>query len=169
MAAGGDDPQRPGLMRLHLCVVGRLRAGPERALVEDYLARLERTGRPLGLGPVQEHEVEDKRGGGMAAEGALLTRAIPEGAALCVLDERGKVLSSPEFAQALAGWRDGGRQDAAFVIGGADGVDPSLRGRADLAISFGRMVWPHMLVRVMLAEQLYRAATILAGSPYHRV
>ena len=156
-------------MRLHLCAVGRLRAGPERDLVDDYLQRLDRTGRPLGLGPAVEHEVEDKKGGGMAAEGLLLSRAIPEGAALCVLDERGKTLSSPEFAQALAQWRDAGRQDAAFVIGGADGVDPALRARADLAISFGRMVWPHMLVRVMLAEQLYRAATILAGSPYHRV
>jgi 23S rRNA (pseudouridine1915-N3)-methyltransferase len=156
-------------MRLHLCAVGRLRAGPERALVDDYMTRLERTGRPLGLGPVTEHEVEDKRGGGMAAEGALLARAIPEGAALCVLDERGRVLSSPEFAHVLAGWRDAGRQDAALVIGGADGVDPGLRARADLVISFGRMVWPHMLVRVMVAEQLYRAATILSGSPYHRV
>jgi 23S rRNA (pseudouridine1915-N3)-methyltransferase len=156
-------------MRLHLCVVGRLRAGPERELVDDYLARLERTGRPLALGPVAEHEVEDKRGGGMAAEGGLLSRAIPDGAAICVLDERGKLLSSPEFAKALAGWRDAGRQDAAFVIGGADGVDPMLRDRADLVISLGQMVWPHMLVRVMLAEQLYRAATILAGSPYHRV
>jgi 23S rRNA (pseudouridine1915-N3)-methyltransferase len=156
-------------MRLHLCAVGRLRAGPERALVDDYLQRLERTGRPLGLGPVTEHEVEDKRGGGMAAEGALLSRAIPDGAALCVLDERGKLLSSPEFADVLAQWRDGGRQDAALVIGGADGVDPSLRARADLVLSFGRMVWPHMLVRVMLAEQMYRAATILSGSPYHRV
>jgi 23S rRNA (pseudouridine1915-N3)-methyltransferase len=156
-------------MRLHLCAVGRLRTGPERDLIDDYLARLDRTGRPLGLGPVSEHEVEDKKGGGMAAEATLLSRAVPEGAALCVLDERGKILSSPEFAQALAGWRDGGRQDAAFVIGGADGVDPGLRARADLVISLGRMVWPHMLVRVMLAEQLYRAATILAGSPYHRV
>lgn len=156
-------------MRLHLCAVGRLRAGPERELVDDYLQRLDRTGRPLGLGPATEHEVEDRKGGGMAAEGALLSRVIPDGAALVVLDERGKTLSSPEFAQALAGWRDGGRQDAAFVIGGADGVDPTLRARADLAVSLGRMVWPHMLVRVMLAEQLYRAATILAGSPYHRV
>ncbi|MBY0352524.1 23S rRNA (pseudouridine(1915)-N(3))-methyltransferase RlmH [Tabrizicola sp.] len=156
-------------MRLHLCAVGRLRAGPERDLVDDYLQRLERTGRPLGLGPVSEHEVEDRRGGGMAAEGLLLSRAIPEGAALCVLDERGKPLSSPEFAAALAGWRDAGRQDAAFVIGGADGLDPGLRARADLVVSLGRMVWPHMLVRVMLAEQLYRAATILSGSPYHRV
>jgi 23S rRNA (pseudouridine1915-N3)-methyltransferase len=156
-------------MRLHLCAVGRLRSGPERDLVDDYLHRLDRVGRPLGLGPVAEHEVEDRRGGGMAAEGALLARSVPDGAALCVLDERGKSLSSPEFALALAGWRDSGRQDAAFVIGGADGVDPALRARADLALSFGRMVWPHLLVRVMLAEQLYRAATILGGSPYHRV
>ena len=156
-------------MKLHLCAVGRLRAGPERALVDDYLQRLERTGRPLGLGPVTEHEVEDRRGGCMAAEALLLGRTVPEGAALCVLDERGKTLSSPEFAQALCGWRDGGRQEAAFVIGGADGVAPDLRARADLVLSFGPMVWPHMLVRVMLAEQLYRAATILAGSPSHRL
>lgn len=156
-------------MRLHLCAVGRLRAGPERDMVDDYLSRLDRTGRPLGLGPVSEHEVEDKKNLGMAAEAVLLSKVVPEGAALCVLDERGKTLSSPEFAATLAAWRDAGRQDAAFVIGGADGIDPALRARADLAVSLGRMVWPHMLVRVMLAEQLYRAATILAGSPYHRV
>jgi 23S rRNA (pseudouridine1915-N3)-methyltransferase len=156
-------------MRLHLCAVGRLRAGPERALVDDYLDRLGKTGRALGLGPVAEHEVEDKRGGGMAAEAELLGRAVPAGAVLCVLDERGRSLTSPEFAAQIARWRDGGRQDAAFVIGGADGLDAGFRARADLAISFGAMVWPHMLIRVMLAEQLYRAATILAGSPYHRV
>jgi len=155
-------------MRLHLCAVGRLRAGPERALVDDYLDRLGKTGRALGLGPVAEHEVEDRRGGGMAAEAELLSRTVPAGAALCVLDERGRAMSSPDFAAQLARWRDGGRQDAAFLIGGADGIDPALRARADLAVSFGAMVWPHMLVRVMLAEQLYRAATILAGHPYHR-
>lgn len=104
----------------------------------------------------------------MSAEGGLLARAIPVGSVIVVLDERGRTLSSPELAGQLALWRDGGQQDAAFVIGGADGIDPALRSRADLAISFGRMVWPHMLVRVMLAEQLYRATTILAGSPYHR-
>jgi 23S rRNA (pseudouridine1915-N3)-methyltransferase len=155
-------------MRLHICAVGRLRAGPERDLVDDYLQRCDRSGRPLGIGPVAEHEVEDKRGGGMAAEGDLLTRAVPVGAVLVVLDERGKTLSSPEFANQIAAWRDGGQQDAAFVIGGADGIDPALRAKADLAISFGRMVWPHLLIRVMLAEQLYRAVTILGGSPYHR-
>jgi 23S rRNA (pseudouridine1915-N3)-methyltransferase len=155
-------------MRVHLCAVGRLKAGPERALVDDYFTRFDRTGRPLGLGPLTEHEVEDRKAIGIAAEGTLLARSLPAGAFVAVLDERGAVLSSPEFAAELARWRDGGRQDVAFVIGGADGIDPSLRARADFALSFGRMVWPHMLVRVMLAEQLYRAATILAGGPYHR-
>jgi 23S rRNA (pseudouridine1915-N3)-methyltransferase len=156
-------------MRLHLCAVGRLRAGPERDLVDDYLARLDRTGRPWALARRPNMRSRTRRAAAWRPKAVLLARAIPDGAALCVLDERGKTLSSPEFAQMLAQWRDGGRQDAAFVIGGADGVDPALRARADLAISFGRMVWPHMLVRVMLAEQLYRAATILSGSPYHRV
>ncbi len=156
-------------MRAHLCAVGRLRSGPERALFDDYVQRFDRTGRALSLGPFALHEVEDKKNAGMEAEGELLSRAIPSGALIACLDERGKVLSSPEFATQLATWRDGGRQDVAFVIGGADGIAPSLRARADFSLSFGRMVWPHMLVRVMLAEQLYRAASILAGSPYHRV
>ena len=114
-------------------------------------------------------EVEDRKGGGKPAEAALLSRQIPDGAAVIALDERGRLLSSPDFAAALARFRDDGRSDAVFLIGGADGLDPSLRDRADLMLSFGAMVWPHMLARVMLAEQLYRAATILAGSPYHRV
>ena len=155
-------------MRVHLIAVGRLRAGPERDLVTDYFQRFDRTGRPLGLGPVVEHEVEDKKNLGMAAEAELLARAVPAGGVLVTLDERGKVMSSPEFAAMLARWRDGGRQDVAFVIGGADGIDPSLRAKADASVSFGAMVWPHMLVRVMIAEQLYRAATILGGGPYHR-
>ncbi len=156
-------------MRVHLCVVGRLRAGPERDLIDDYFKRFDRTGRALSLGPVSVHEVEDRKGGGMAAEAVLLRKAIPNGATLCVLDERGRVESSPEFSKRLARWRDDGVQDLAFVIGGADGIDPALRSEADFALSFGQMVWPHMLVRVMLSEQLYRAASILAGSPYHRV
>ena len=155
-------------MRIHVCAVGRLRPGPERSLFDDYQTRFDRTGRALGLGPLTEHEVEDKRGGGMEAEAELLARAVPAGALLAVLDERGRAMSSPEFAGQLARWRDGGRQDVAFVIGGADGIAPILRDRAELALSFGTMVWPHLLVRVMLAEQLYRAATILGGGPYHR-
>lgn len=155
-------------MRVQICAVGRLRAGPERDLYQDYLTRFDRTGRALALGPAELREVEDKKGGGMPAEAALLTKSIPDGALICAMDERGKTLSSPIFAQQLANWRDQGRQDVAFVIGGADGIDPSLRNRADFKLSFGQMVWPHMLVRVMLAEQLYRAASILANAPYHR-
>ena len=155
-------------MRVTLCVVGRLRAGPERELIDDYITRFDRTGRALGLGPVDLREVEDRKGGGMAAEAALLRRALPDGAAVIALDERGKLRTSPEFAQDLARWRDDGRSDLAFIIGGADGIDPGLRADCDDALSFGKMVWPHMLVRVMLAEQLYRAASILAGAPYHR-
>lgn len=104
----------------------------------------------------------------MAAEAVLLRKAIPSGAAIVVLDERGKVMASPKFAARLADFRDAGRSEVALIIGGADGIDPDLRAEADLALSFGAMVWPHMLVRVMLAEQLYRAVSILAASPYHR-
>ncbi|WP_417586497.1 23S rRNA (pseudouridine(1915)-N(3))-methyltransferase RlmH [Pararhodobacter oceanensis] len=155
-------------MRVHLCAVGRIRSGPERDLIDDYLKRFDRSGRAFSLGPAREHEVEDKRGGGMEAEAALLARACPAGALRVVMDERGAQMSSPEFARKLGQWRDQGAQDLAFFIGGADGLAPELRGQADAAVSFGAMVWPHALVRVMLAEQLYRAATILAGGPYHR-
>ena len=156
-------------MRLHICAVGRMRAiDAERPLFDDYLTRFNRSARPLGLGPLAEHEVEDRKGGGIVAEAELLARTVPVGAHLVAMDERGAVLSSPEFAAQIAKWRDEGRQDLAFIIGGADGIAPDLRNRADTALSFGRMVWPHMLVRVMLAEQLYRAVTILAGGPYHR-
>ncbi len=155
-------------MRVHICAVGRLRAGPERDLIDDYLTRFDRTGRTLGLGPATVHEVEDRKGGGMRAEAALLERAIPLGSVMVALDERGTIMSSPKFAQKLAGWRDDGCNDLAIVIGGADGIAPVLRDTANLKLSFGQMVWPHMLARVMLTEQLYRTATILAGGPYHR-
>jgi len=156
-------------MRVHILAVGRMKSGPEAGLVRDYCERFDRTGRALGLGPCALREVEDRKGGGSIAEAALLGAAIPEGAKIVALDERGRLVTSPEFAETLAGWRDAGTRDAAFLIGGADGLTEELRARADLALSFGKMVWPHMLARVMLAEQLYRAATILAGSPYHRV
>ncbi|MDE0590861.1 23S rRNA (pseudouridine(1915)-N(3))-methyltransferase RlmH [Halocynthiibacter sp. C4] len=155
-------------MRVHICAVGRLRSGPERDLIDDYLTRFDRTGRALSLGPVQVHEVEDKKGLGSEEEARLLSRVIPDNALVAILDERGKVIPSPTFAQTLAHWRDDGQSDVAFVIGGADGLAKSLRASADFRLSFGAMVWPHMLARVMLTEQLYRAATILAGSPYHR-
>ena len=155
-------------MKVKIVAVGRLRAGPEADLVSDYLDRFGKTGRSLGLGPASVQEVEAKKGG-MDAEGELLSKAVAGSQIVCTLDERGKVLTSPDFANILAKWRDEGRAEVAFVIGGADGIDPKLRAHADYSLSFGKMVWPHMLVRVMLAEQLYRAASILAGSPYHRV
>ena len=155
-------------MRVHICAVGRMRAGPEKTLIDDYLTRFDRTGRPLGLGPARVAEVDDRKGGGMQAEAALLRKSLPAGAVTCALDERGKTMSSPQFAARLARWSDDGRPDLAFIIGGADGIAADLRAEAEFTLSFGAMVWPHMLVRVMLAEQLYRAATILAGGPYHR-
>ena len=151
-----------------ILAVGRLKAGPEADLVADYLARFARTGRPLGLGPARVIEVEDRRGGGPAGEAALLAASLPKGAFLAALDERGDPLDSPAFAAMLAGAADAGRRDWAFAIGGADGLDAGFRQRADRLVSFGPMVWPHMLVRAMLAEQLYRAVSILAGTPYHR-
>ncbi|NNU78842.1 23S rRNA (pseudouridine(1915)-N(3))-methyltransferase RlmH [Halovulum dunhuangense] len=155
-------------MRVTIAAVGRLRAGPEKDIFDDYARRFERTGRPLGLGPLSLLEVEAKKGGGMGAEAPLLEGACPQGALRVVLDERGAQLDSPALAERIAGWRDEGRRDMCLMIGGADGLAPDLRDRADFSLSFGRMVWPHMLVRVMLAEQLYRAASILAGTPYHR-
>ncbi|SFJ65802.1 23S rRNA (pseudouridine(1915)-N(3))-methyltransferase RlmH [Jannaschia pohangensis] len=154
-------------MKLQLIAVGRLRKGPEKVLVDDYLDRFAKAGRGLGLPPLHLAEVEGK-GAGMAPEAEAIERALTPGALIAILDERGQVMSSPDFADRLGQWRDQAR-DVSFVIGGADGIDPALRARADVAISFGSMVWPHMLVRVMLSEQLYRAASILAGSPYHRV
>ena len=153
---------------MHLCAVGRLRGGPERALIDDYLTRFDRTGRALGLSLGGVIEVEDRKGGGMAAEAELLRRALPKNAVLWVMDERGELLSSPGFAERMAGLRDGGQGDLAICIGGADGLARDLVAEARLSISLGRMVWPHMLVRVMLAEQMYRAASILSGGPYHR-
>ncbi len=155
-------------MRVHICAVGRLRAGPEKTLIDDYISRFNKVGRGLSLGPISVTEVEDKKNAGMKAEADLLRKALPKGAVICTLDERGQVLSSPDFSKKISGWRDNGRQDLALIIGGADGIDPSLRAEADFSISFGKMVWPHMMVRLMLAEQVYRAATILSGSPYHR-
>lgn len=155
-------------MKITICAVGRLRKGPEHELIADYLARFEKAGRGLGLGAAQLIEVEDKKGLGQEVEAQLLSRAIPDGAVLVTLDERGSLLSSPEFAQKLGVWRDSAR-DVCFVLGGADGIAPELRAKADFSISFGKMVWPHMLARVMLSEQIYRAGQILAGTPYHRV
>ena len=156
-------------MRVRICAVGRIPArDPERALVDDYLKRAGAAGRRLGLTPFEEQEVDGRRHSGAEAEGAALAALVPAGSALVAMDERGRLLSSTGLAAQLATWRDRGRPATAFLIGGADGLDPALRERADLVLSFGPMVWPHALARVMLAEQLYRATQILSGTPYHR-
>ena len=151
-------------MRIVLAAVGRLRAGPMRETFDDYAGRL-RT--PLKLAEVEERrrlpaEVLKRR------EAELLRGAIPKGAMIVALDEAGTALTSAQFARKLGDWRDSGPADLAFVIGGADGLDASLVREAAFVLSLGAMTWPHVQARIMLAEQLYRAETILAGHPYHR-
>lgn len=159
-------------MRVQICAVGRLKSGPEKLLLDDYLSRLDAAGRGIGITAMPVAEVEEKRRHEgaelMEREAALLTTAIPKGALLVALDERGRVETSEAFAKRLGNWRDTGASDIAFVIGGANGLAPSLRENAAHIMAFGAMTWPHMLARVMLAEQLYRAVTILSGHPYHR-
>ena len=155
-------------MRLHICAVGRIRSGPERDLIDDYAGRFDRIGRRLSLGPLSEHEVDTRKAALTEAEGAGLLKALPGGAHVVALEERGRQFTSPDLAGFIEARRDDGLQDLAFVIGGADGLSRSVRERADASLSLGRMVWPHMLARVMLSEQLFRAAGILAGTPYHR-
>jgi len=155
-------------MKVTILAVGRLRAGPEKTLLDDYITRFDRNARALGLGHLDLREVEPRRGSGQAAEEQALLAALPQDAMIIALDERGRQSTSPEFAGLLADLRDQGRRELVFVIGGADGLTKTVSARADRMLSFGTMVWPHMLVRVMLGEQLYRAASILAGSPYHR-
>jgi len=154
-------------MKVRIAAVGRLRSGAEADLIADYRTRFDRTGRALGLGPLDIRELEARKGG-MEAEADLLRKATIDARPIIALDERGKTLTSPQFAEQLARWRDDGAPEACFLIGGADGLSPALRDQADHKLSFGKMVWPHMLARAMLVEQLYRAASIMAGSPYHR-
>lgn len=159
-------------MRIEICAVGRLRAGPEKTLLDEYLGRANASGRGLGFSALSLIEVEEKRrleGEALkTAEAALLKSAMPRGATIVALDERGRTEPSEAFAARIGQWRDSGVSDLAFVIGGADGLAASLRSEATHVLAFGPMTWPHMLVRVLLAEQLYRAVSILAGHPYHR-
>ncbi|HTJ57763.1 MAG TPA: 23S rRNA (pseudouridine(1915)-N(3))-methyltransferase RlmH [Devosiaceae bacterium] len=159
-------------MRISLYAVGRMKQGPERELVARYLERAVGAGRPLGLTGFEVGELTESRAGSAATrkaeEAKALRAAIPDGAVIVALDERGKSIGSEAFAKLVARWRDDGKAAAAFVIGGADGLDPAFVAAADLTLSFSPLTWPHQLVRIMLAEQLYRATTILSGHPYHR-
>ncbi|MEM1150333.1 MAG: 23S rRNA (pseudouridine(1915)-N(3))-methyltransferase RlmH [Pseudomonadota bacterium] len=153
-------------MKLHILAVGQVRKGPERHLVDDYLDRLEKTGRNLGLRGISEHEVAS--GGGTDAEAERLLSRVPEGSNLVMLDERGQQIPSRDLAKLVGRQRDDGVADMCFLIGGAEGHGEAIRRAAGLKLGFGPQTWPHKLVRVMLAEQLYRAATLMAGTPYHK-
>ena len=154
-------------MRLILRAAGAMRAGPERELVNNYLGRADKLARGNGVLSVTEEAVDVSRASGREEETEKVLD-VPPGATLFVLDERGKAMSSRELADTLARLRDDGVSAAVFAIGAADGFAPSAIPAGARRISFGRQTWPHKLVRVMLAEQLYRALSILAGSPYHR-
>ena len=159
-------------MRVTFIATGRLKAGQEAELAARYIDRMAKAGPAIGIEYARTLELTESRAQTTeqrkSDEAAELEKALPKGAFLILLDERGKTLDSPEFAERLGQIRDEGQRDLVLAIGGPDGFDPDLRRRADLMISFGRMTWPHQLVRIMLAEQLYRAVTILSGHPYHR-
>jgi 23S rRNA (pseudouridine1915-N3)-methyltransferase len=154
-------------VRITLLTVGKLGRAPEAALARDYAERATASGRSLGFSAVEIVEIESRKAGKAAEAEALLVQIRP-GDHVIACDEHGKALTSREFAQKVAKLRDGGTRRLVLVIGGADGLGPDVLARADATLAFGPQTWPHALVRAMLAEQVYRAVTILAGSPYHR-
>lgn len=159
-------------MLITIAAVGKLKAGPERELFERFVERAEAAGRALGLTFAVRELVESRAASAelrKQQEAGALRAALPGGATIVALDEHGKNLASPEFASRIGSWRDSGQANLAFVIGGPDGHGAAVTDAAALKLAFGGMTWPHQLVRVMLAEQLYRAVTILSGHPYHRV
>ena len=159
-------------MRLILACIGRLKAGPERELATRYMTRAAAGARSVGLTGVDLREFDEGRGRRpderRAEEAKVLRAGIPAGSRLVLLDERGAALTSEQFAADVGKARDGAASAYVVAIGGADGFDPSLREQSSLIVAFGAMTWPHQLARIMAAEQIYRATTILAGHPYHR-
>ncbi len=153
-------------MKLAIAAIGKPGRGPEAGLTTEYAARATAAGRALGLGPLELIDL-DPRKPGKALEAKLLLTAA-DGAHLIACDERGKTYSSGAFADHIALLRDRGERRLVFAIGGADGLDTAVLEAAGSTLAFGPQTWPHALARAMLAEQLYRAVTILAGSPYHR-
>lgn len=155
-----------------VAAVGRLKAGPERELADQYIDRAAKIGRGLGVRAIEVIEVRESRARDtdrrIVEEAIALANLIPDGAALVALDEGGENIGSTAFAAILRNWRDGARPAVVFAIGGADGLGETVRARADLRLAFGAATWPHQLVRIMLMEQIYRALTILSGHPYHR-
>ncbi len=160
-------------MRISIFAVGRLKSGPEKDLATRYFDRLAKTGPAIGLEFSRVVEVAESRASNAETrkreEAAMLEKHLADGAVLVLLDERGKALDSPAFASFFGGLRDSGKRDLIVAIGGADGLDPALYDRAAAVLNLGKLTWPHQIVRILIAEQLYRAVTILSGHPYHRV
>lgn len=160
-------------MRIGLFAVGRLKAGPEKDLAARYLDRFAKAGPAIGLELGKIVEVAESRSANAPTrkreEATLLEKALAPDTVLVLLDERGKAIGSEDFAGQIGRWRDDGKREVMIAIGGADGLEPSLHARADAVLCLGKMTWPHQLVRILIAEQLYRATTILSGHPYHRV
>jgi 23S rRNA (pseudouridine1915-N3)-methyltransferase len=159
-------------VKIAIHAIGRMKTGPERELVARYMDRCQKTGRQMGLDFQPVSEAAESPASSVAErqrdEAERLRSFLHADAALFLLDERGEDLTSPEFAARLGSLRDEGCRTAVFAIGGPDGHDPALRREAKALLSFGALTWPHQLVRILLAEQLYRATTILSGHPYHR-
>lgn len=159
-------------MEITLTAIGRARGAPEQSLIEAHAGRFDALARSLGFRPLRIREWEPSKASRpeerKTREAEQLMRAIEPGRPLIALDERGEDLSSRTLTKRLARWRDDGVPGCTFMIGGADGLDPALVAKANHVMAFGSATWPHLLVRAMLVEQIYRAATILAGHPYHR-
>ena len=153
-------------MKISIVAIGRLPRSPETELVKTYVERAGAAGRALGLGPVDVFEVESRKPG-KAAEAEALRPHLAD-AHVIACDEHGQARPSRAFAQEIATLRDRGVRRLVFLVGGADGLDAELLAHANGRLAFGPQTWPHALARVMLSEQVYRAVTILAGSPYHR-
>jgi len=151
-------------LRIRILCIGRMKDGPERELVDDYLARAQKIGKPLGYRAVEEVELASSS---KDDEGQRLLAKHGKGV-LIRLDERGEAWTSQDLSKRLARWRDAGEEVVSFVIGGADGTSTAIAAAARHTICFGVQTWPHKLVRVLIAEQVYRALSIEAGSPYHR-
>jgi 23S rRNA (pseudouridine1915-N3)-methyltransferase len=151
-------------VRIRILCIGRMKDGPERELVDDYVARAQKTGKSLGYRAVEEIELNSSS---KDDEGQRLLAKHDKGI-LIRLDERGEAWTSQDLSKRLARWRDAGEDAVSFVIGGADGTSPAVAAAARHTVSFGVQTWPHKLVRVLIAEQVYRALSIEAGSPYHR-
>lgn len=159
-------------MRLSIYAIGRMKSGPERELLERYLDRATKAGRQIGLTGVQQHDFAESRAYDVSArrreEAELLNNAAHRGAFRVALDENGRDFTSQSLSELVRGEMEQARPEMAFFIGGPDGHGEKTLGSADLQIRFGAMTWPHQIVRVMVAEQLYRVTTILSGHPYHR-